>query len=124
MDAGHTRSSAAGEHLYAIECSSQNRRDGAKLERAGHILEKAVVLIEGLPINRAVAHDWEQKGVFKKGTVEAAPLVVGWSKEHGVVTSRARPTKETSAALVRAQKLKEAFDKVAAPQKGLARAKS
>lgn len=81
MDAGHTKSSASGENRYALETSSSNRRDGAKLERSGHILEKEAVEIDGVSVNRKTAQTLEDRGVLKSGTVASAKPTTGWSKE-------------------------------------------
>ncbi len=85
-DAGHMRSSASGENLYAMEDRSQNRSEGARLEKKGVILEKQAVEIEpGKVMERRFAEKLEARGVLREGTVESAPEVKGWKKGEGVV---------------------------------------
>jgi len=87
VDAGHVHSSESGERLYAAEERSQNRIDGASIERSGTIMEKPAIEVDGLSVNRNTAQKLEDRGVLKEGTVESAPRIEGWAKDEGIIRS-------------------------------------
>jgi hypothetical protein len=88
MDAGHVYSNESGRRLYAAEDRSQNRSDGAAIERSGAIMEKQAIEIDGASINRDTAQTWENRGVLKEGTVAGAQPIEGWEKGKGIVPGK------------------------------------
>ena len=97
QDASHSVSYNEDKpNFYALEERSQNRRDGA-LERQGKSIEKPAIEVDGIAVNKEQARTLEARGVFKEGTVEKAPEIVGWNKRDGIVRKDSA-AKETSIA--------------------------
>jgi hypothetical protein len=79
-DAGHLYTSAAGAHdALALEASYNNRDDGFSVERKHVIMQKAAIDIEGIPVEKRTAIEFEALGFLDKGTGAAARSSPGWT---------------------------------------------
>jgi len=72
VDMGHIDSHATGKQATALEGRSQNRSDGAKLEKKGVNLNKPAIDVQGTAVNKRYAQSMEHRGLLPAGTTEQA----------------------------------------------------
>ena len=96
--AGHRFPNKDGINYLAVEQATPNMSDGGMHEKGG-ALYKPTRVIEGIPLCENFARAWELACKLKPGTVDAAPLCRGWTRDFGVIDMAGKPMQIDSPAL-------------------------
>ncbi|PFH29891.1 RHS repeat-associated protein [Burkholderia sp. JKS000303] len=77
---GHLTSKfSLDKERMALQDAWENQRD-SKDEAAGVIMERTAIDIDGVPVFKETAQEWEQLGFLRKGTVAKAAPSRGWTR--------------------------------------------